>query len=101
LNTAAEIDGDEWFPCPRCDGVGCYLVDQAEKKSAAVCERCHGERYLAASADQVEAARSIGSDNPFCSHEWSHTGLAYGGEDESYHGEGRCYCSRCGADGDA
>ena len=34
-------------------------------------------------------------------HTWSYTGSAYGGDDESYHGEGRCYCSNCGADGDA
>lgn len=36
-----------------------------------------------------------------CQHDWVHTGTAYGGDDESYHGEGRCYCSQCGADGDA
>lgn len=34
-------------------------------------------------------------------HKWAYTGTAYGGDDESYHGEGRCYCRRCGADGDA
>lgn len=34
-------------------------------------------------------------------HEWSYTGSAYGGDDESYFGEGRCYCCYCGADGDA
>jgi hypothetical protein len=34
-------------------------------------------------------------------HRWSYTGSAYGGDDESFHGEGRCYCSNCGADGDA
>lgn len=34
-------------------------------------------------------------------HEWSYTGTQYGGDDESYHGEGRCYCMWCGADGDA
>lgn len=32
-------------------------------------------------------------------HSWSHTGTAYGGDDDSYHGEGRCYCLHCGADG--
>lgn len=35
-----------------------------------------------------------------CAHEWGYTGTAYGGDDESYHGEGRCYCLRCGLDGD-
>lgn len=34
-------------------------------------------------------------------HSWSYTGTAYGGDDESFHGEGRCYCCLCGADGDA
>lgn len=39
----------------------------------------------------------------FCcpAHKWVFTGSGYGGEDDSYHGEGRCYCSLCGADGDA
>lgn len=34
-------------------------------------------------------------------HEWAYTGTVYGGDDESYFGEGRCYCIHCGADGDA
>jgi hypothetical protein len=34
-------------------------------------------------------------------HSWSFTGSAYGGDDDSYHGEGRAYCCYCGADGDA
>lgn len=33
-------------------------------------------------------------------HEFECTGTAYGGDDESYYGEGRCYCIHCGADGD-
>lgn len=36
-----------------------------------------------------------------CGHRWAYTGTAYGGDDESYHGEGRCYCLNCGMDGDA
>ena len=36
----------------------------------------------------------------FCAHEFAFTGTAYGGDDTSYHGEGRCYCSKCGLDGD-
>jgi hypothetical protein len=36
-----------------------------------------------------------------CSHEWAYTGTAYGGDDERWSGEGRCYCLHCGADGDA
>lgn len=31
---------------------------------------------------------------------WVYTGTLYGGDDERYHGEGRCYCMFCGADGD-
>lgn len=34
-------------------------------------------------------------------HAWAFTGTAYGGDDERYLGEGRCYCAHCGADGDA
>lgn len=36
-----------------------------------------------------------------CAHDWVYTGIAYGGDDPRWHGEGRCYCSKCGADGDA
>ena len=31
-----------------------------------------------------------------CRHEWIYTGMAYGGDDPSYHGEGRCICRLCG-----
>ncbi len=34
-------------------------------------------------------------------HEWTFTGTAYGGDDDRWHGEGRCFCAHCGADGDA
>lgn len=34
-------------------------------------------------------------------HEFAYTGTEYGGDDESYHGEGRAYCVHCGKDGDA
>ena len=44
-------------------------------------------------------------DEPRCTnregYEWSYSGSAYGGDDDSYFGEGRCYCVWCGADGDA
>lgn len=33
-------------------------------------------------------------------HEWVYTGTQYGGDDERWNGEGRCYCLHCGADGD-
>lgn len=91
-----------YFPCPRCDAHGCFLVEGAAGgRVAQICPRCNGEKYLGATPEQVEDAAAIGSDNPFCAHEWSYSGTAYGGDDESYHGEGRCRCSLCGADGDA
>jgi len=34
-------------------------------------------------------------------HSWAYTGTAYGGDDERWHGEGRCYCRHCGMDGDS
>lgn len=34
-------------------------------------------------------------------HEFECTGTQYGGDDERWHGEGRCLCVHCGADGDA
>ena len=62
---------EEW-----CEGCGCV-----------VCEcRCDVEE-------------SDGCTNPG-GHEWAYTGTAYGGDDPSYFGEGRCYCVHCGADGD-
>lgn len=33
-------------------------------------------------------------------HQWIYTGSAYGGDDDRWCGEGRCYCRNCGADGD-
>lgn len=36
-----------------------------------------------------------------CAHEWVSTGTNDGGDDSRFHGEGRTYCTRCGADGDA
>jgi hypothetical protein len=42
-----------------------------------------------------------GQRGPCPGHEFVCTGTAYGGDDESYHGEGRSYCIHCGADGDA
>lgn len=34
-------------------------------------------------------------------HKFECTGTQYGGDDERWHGEGRCLCVYCGADGDA
>jgi hypothetical protein len=49
---------------------------------------------------EIDEEPYYGCTNPG-GHEWVYSGTAYGGEDESYHGEGRCYCAYCGADGDA
>jgi hypothetical protein len=51
-----------------------------------------------------ESAAEDGPDDGCTSptgHRWVYTGTAYGGDDERWHGEGRCYCEHCGADGDA
>lgn len=46
-------------------------------------------------------AEGISRAQAQCQHVWSYSGTAYGGDDERYHGDGRCYCSLCGLDGDA
>lgn len=53
----------------------------------------------------IDFEQSRDDDDDACTnpggHEWHLTGTLYGGDDESFHGEGRCYCVHCGADGDA
>jgi hypothetical protein len=57
--------------------------------------------------EATDAEMGLGRDDPNdgCTnpggHSWVYTGTQYGGDDESYYGEGRCYCEWCGADGDA
>lgn len=50
-------------------------------------------------------AAADGPDEYACTnpegHKWFRTGTAFGGDDERWGGEGRCYCTYCGADGDA
>lgn len=52
----------------------------------------------------MERVRYDEDGEPICAnpngHKYECTGTAYGGDDESYHGEGRCLCIYCGADGD-
>lgn len=59
----------------------------------------------ARAVDLYGYAQSGGDGGTFeqfkCSHEFVYTGTAYGGDDDSYMGEGRCYCAKCGLDGDA
>lgn len=59
------------------------------------------EGYQAGVGDEEFSDFIGGLEEHFCKHEWVHTGSAYGGDDDSYHGEGRVYCTKCGADGDA
>lgn len=76
---------------------------------AAVYFRLRAEKPLVPAAISLNYARDPGGvrnfDEFICEqttgHSWSYSGSAYGGDDESYHGEGRCYCAHCGADGDA
>lgn len=81
-----------WFDCPKCDGHGSEVLrdDDGKVVAAELCKRCKGEGKLGATEEDVEAAQSIGSDNPFCIHDW-----AVNEESD------RCYCLNCGADGDA
>jgi hypothetical protein len=50
---------------------------------------------------EVIAADDACGGDAYCDHEWACTGSAYGGADDRWHGEGRMYCVKCGADGDA
>jgi hypothetical protein len=52
--------------------------------------------------DMDDAEDSVGLPcNHPDGHKFEHTGTAYGGDDPRWHGEGRCLCIYCGADGDA
>lgn len=63
------------------------------------------ETWDAAVQEEAAEAADEEHDTDGCSNSLGHsficTGTAYGGDDERYHGEGRCYCIHCGADGDA
>jgi DnaJ-class molecular chaperone len=86
---AAEIV--RYYHCQLCDGRGALVKRVNGRPTAVLCHDCHGEGQLGATQEDVDNAESIGSDNPFCRHEWA-------GGDEEY---SRCYCMCCGADGDA
>ena len=87
----ADFDGALiYFACQRCDGHGAVVCRNDDgSKRAELCTHCGGDGRLGTTRDQVEDARAVGSDNPFCRHDWS------------YSDDDRCYCSLCGADGDA
>jgi hypothetical protein len=72
------------------------------------CRDCIGGSDLGfATVEEFRASGTDDDDEPGgkCTmpggHSWVYSGTAYGGDDASYHGEGRCYCEHCGADGDA
>jgi hypothetical protein len=86
------------------------LVDARGISCGLCCEKCaaqkaSGYRREVFADGNYEADEPIepdpGSSTPGCNHSWVCTGTAYGGDVESYHGEGRMYCEFCGADGDA
>jgi hypothetical protein len=79
------------FDCPDCNGHGAKVKRNMDgTRRAELCARCEGAGKLGATEDDLEAASAIGSDNPFCRHDW-----AVNEESD------RCYCLNCGADGDA
>jgi hypothetical protein len=59
------------------------------------------EDPVALMIDEIDDEPAPGQRGHCPGHVWAYTGAAYGGDDESYHGEGRVYCEICGADGDA
>lgn len=67
--------------CPECGRVYSASSEAGAKEPGRLCPECW--------------TALVG-----CSHEWVNTGTAYGGDDPRWHGEGRCYCRLCGADGD-
>jgi hypothetical protein len=86
------LDGDQ-----ERDG---YSLDFAND---AFHDGCSAEAYAAEVTTGI-LADPRGDDDPGCTNPGGHSfvssGTEYGGDDESYFGEGRCYCEFCGADGD-
>lgn len=76
--TPKQLGPEEW-----CDGCGCNPCD------------CANNHLYAGGDDYPPPCTNPGG------HDFQCTGTAYGGDDERWHGEGRCLCVYCGADGDA
>ncbi len=66
-----------------------------------VCKLLVAKPEQADGDDEYEEACADDEDGAHCAHDWVYTGTAYGGDDESFRGEGRVICRLCGADGDA
>lgn len=68
---------------------------------------CPNDAYTCHHNDPAQYDEREPDDDPAATcpgprgHEWAYTGTLYGGDDERWGGEGRCYCVHCGADGDA
>jgi hypothetical protein len=69
-----------------------------ESDIAQCCNDC-GEYLYGDFAEGEREDCGDGCTNPG-GHKFECTGTQYGGEDERWHGEGRCLCVHCGADGD-
>jgi hypothetical protein len=78
--------------------------DPGEEGELNLAPRADGRALTVADFTPIEGDLSE-EDEPTeqdrCAHRWVYTGTNYGGDDESHHGDGRCYCDLCGADGDA
>jgi hypothetical protein len=86
----------------RVELVGTFPRETAERFVAAAVAAGH-DVFIREEAD-IGAFPFPDDDEPdqeSCAHEWAYTGTSYGGDDERWMGEGRCYCLKCGADGDA
>lgn len=79
--------------CPKC---GSLYEETSEEQANAPGREC-GACYLVRSEEDATGDRCTDPGG----HRWAYTGTQYGGDDERWHGEGRCYCAHCGADGDA
>jgi hypothetical protein len=93
--------------CEHCAGKTFFLfqvrhmVGEHIHLQCAACGVSYCDGACATDAGEPEREADPGSNDANCAHEWVHTGTNYGGDDERFHGDGRVYCSKCGADGDA
>lgn len=80
------------LPCRYCS----TLATMRDEDGEPLCDGCAGV--------EPEEDDPLMDYPPRCTnpggHKFVHTGTAYGGDDTSYFGEGRCYCAYCGLDGD-
>ena len=77
------------------------IANDEEAQARELHDAFHGPRQEIVAGTEFE---SDDGERPCChpgGHEFHYTGTAYGGDDPSFSGEGRCFCIHCGADGDA